>query len=81
MPAWWDQLATLTPPEYRERMKTVTRDAGALGKEVEFSSATVGFWVRLLGDSLLDEEAVVESAEKRSKNDVQGFRQDLAICQ
>ena len=48
MPVWWDQLATLMPPEYRERMKTMTRDAGALGKDVEFSSATVGFWARLL---------------------------------
>ena len=77
MPAWWDQLARLMPPEYRERMKTVTRDEGALGKEVEFSNATVGFWARLLGDSLLNLEVNVESAEKRSKDDVQGLKQDL----
>lgn len=78
VPEWLNSPSI--PPEQRQMMNT--RKTGALGKELieaEFSSATVGFWARLLGDLLLQLEDRVKMAEKNIKNnsDVQGFKGDL----
>ncbi|KAJ8584185.1 hypothetical protein M405DRAFT_936769 [Rhizopogon salebrosus TDB-379] len=68
-------------PEQRKTMKT--RNGGAPGRElieVEFSNATLGFWAWLLGMSLSNMKTIVETADsKRSKNDGQGFREDLGM--
>ncbi|KAJ8587978.1 hypothetical protein M405DRAFT_277292 [Rhizopogon salebrosus TDB-379] len=59
------------------------RNGGAPGREfieVEFSSATLGFWAWLLGMSLSNMKTIVETADsKRSKNDGEGFREDLVM--
>jgi hypothetical protein len=78
-PKWLNSIEI--PPERRVMMKI--RNGGAPGREfieVEFSSATLGFWAWLLGMSLSNVKAIVETADsKRSKNDGKGFREDLVM--
>jgi hypothetical protein len=66
-------------PKRRKTMKT--RNGSAPGRElikVKFSNGTLGFWAWLLGMSLSNMKTIVETADsKRSKNDGQGFREDL----
>jgi hypothetical protein len=76
-PGWLDSFAI--PPEQHQMMKT--RRKGVMGKElveVEFSSATVGFWAWLLGNLLLSLEGCVERTCKKIKRGDQSFKEDLS---
>ena len=75
IPDWLTSLKDKIPPERLQIMKT--REGKGKVVEVEFSSATVGFWAWLLGDLLLKLEDAVERAEKNIKNDTHGFKKDL----
>jgi hypothetical protein len=66
------------PPERFQMMKP--RKKGVMGKElveVEFSSATVGFWAWLLGTLLLKLEYFLERTKKEIKRG-QSFKEDLS---
>jgi hypothetical protein len=76
VPHWLNSFTI--PPERLQMMKT--RKKGLMGKElveVEFSSATVGFWAWLLGILLLNLRGCVESTNKKIKSGDQSFKGDL----
>ena len=78
-PDWLENFVIL--PEQLQMMKTRKRGApGKEFKEIEFSNATIAFWAWLLGTLLSNLEDIVgTAADKKRKNDVEGFKKDLAM--